>query len=163
MPEPGKHALLEVAERALDSIGAWKEPSAGGVVRGYYASPVAQWAVVAHTEEAGWLVFYSEFPLPVPSDRLPAVAEFVMRANYGLVIGNFELDLDDGRIRYKASIDFGAMPPSQALADRILGWNVGTMARYLPGIMVVVAGADPRSAVSEIESDSWTPRGSAAP
>ena len=33
------------------------------------------------------------------------MAEYLHRANYGLRVGNFELDYDDGEIRYKTYID----------------------------------------------------------
>ena len=36
-----------------------------------------------------------------------AVAEFLTRANYGLNWGNFELDMNDGEIRYKVMVDCG--------------------------------------------------------
>jgi hypothetical protein len=34
------------------------------------------------------------------------VAEFIVRANYGLVIGNFEMRYKDGSVRFKSSVDF---------------------------------------------------------
>jgi len=33
------------------------------------------------------------------------VNEFLTRANYGLNIGNFEMDFQDGEIRFKTAID----------------------------------------------------------
>jgi hypothetical protein len=33
------------------------------------------------------------------------IAKFITRANYGMSLGNFELDFNDGEIRYKTSID----------------------------------------------------------
>jgi len=41
----------------------------------------------------------------VISSKRGAVAEFINRANYGIIIGNFEMDFADGEIRYKTSID----------------------------------------------------------
>jgi hypothetical protein len=52
------------------------------------------------------LVFYVELAARVPADRRAEVAELVTRANYGLIIGNFELDFGDGRVRYKTSFDY---------------------------------------------------------
>ena len=39
------------------------------------------------------------------TDQITRVAEFICRANYGLVNGNFELDFNDGEIRYKCHVD----------------------------------------------------------
>lgn len=49
------------------------------------------------------VLFYSICPLVCAAERRGAVAEFLCRANWGLVIGNFELDWDQGQIRYKTS------------------------------------------------------------
>lgn len=37
----------------------------------------------------------------VPTERIADVSEYLHRANLGLLYGNFELDCDDGLIRYK--------------------------------------------------------------
>jgi hypothetical protein len=50
------------------------------------------------------LIFYSVSPLDTPPDRLGEMMAFITRANYGLVLGSFELDMDDGEIRFKTSI-----------------------------------------------------------
>ncbi len=51
--------------------------------------------------EAQHLVIYAYAPIKVlPETRLMA-AEYLTRANYGMFIGNFELDFNDGEVRYK--------------------------------------------------------------
>ena len=44
-------------------------------------------------------------PIRVAEEQRQIVAELLARINYGLNIGNFELDMTDGEIRYKTSID----------------------------------------------------------
>ena len=39
-------------------------------------------------------------PLKVSKGRRPAVSEFITRANYNLIRGRFEMDFDDGELRY---------------------------------------------------------------
>ena len=56
-------------------------------------------------EEKYWLIFYSYMPVNSPPEKMASAAEFVTRANRGMRIGNFELDFDDGEIRYKTSLD----------------------------------------------------------
>ncbi len=51
----------------------------------------------AHADQDRY-VFYSVIPVTAPEGRRIAVAELLTRANYGMLIGNFELDLDDGEI-----------------------------------------------------------------
>ncbi len=40
------------------------------------------------------------------------MAEFICRANYGLKSGNFELDMDDGEIRFKCYVDCDGINPT---------------------------------------------------
>jgi hypothetical protein len=48
--------------------------------------------------------FYFKGQVPEAA-RTPA-AEYITRANYGLVTGNFEMDLETGTLRFKVGIDF---------------------------------------------------------
>jgi hypothetical protein len=112
-----------------------------------------QWNCYAQArEEQTQFLFYSVCPVNAPEERRLDVAEFLTRANYGLFIGNFELDLDDGEIRYKTSIDVEGDRLSVALVQQLVYANAFTMDRYLPGIMGVIYGdASPAEAIAGIE------------
>ncbi|MEH2097465.1 YbjN domain-containing protein [Nostoc sp.] len=104
-------------------------------------------------EENKQFVFYSLCPITVPENRKQAVAEFLTRANYGLMIGNFELDFSDGEIRYKTSIDIVGDRLSFALIENLVYTNVTMMDEYLPGITFVIDGdASPKEAITKIET-----------
>jgi hypothetical protein len=97
-------------------------------------------------------VFYSVFPVRTPDNRLNEMAEFITRANYGMIIGNFELDYGDGEIRYKTSVDVEDVDLVDALIRHLIYANVLTMDKYFPGIMrVLYAGIAPADAVEEVE------------
>lgn len=97
-------------------------------------------------------VFYAIFPVRAPQDRLPEVAEFLNRANYGMIIGNFEMDYSDGEIRYKTSIDLEDVQEISPLIRHLLYANVMTMDKYFPGLMrVLYGGISPVDAITEIE------------
>ena len=97
-------------------------------------------------------VFYSVLDINVPEERRQAMAEFLTRANYGLIIGNFEMDFRDGEVRYKTSIDVEGDRLTPALIRTMVYLNVLMMDRYLPGIMkVAYGGGDPAAAIAEIE------------
>ena len=88
----------------------------------------------------------------VPESRRRDVMEFVTRANYGLLLGNFELDLGDGEVRFKSSLDVegGALTYSQY--QNLLYVSLATVDRYFPGLERVIQGnADPAAAVSDVE------------
>jgi hypothetical protein len=104
-------------------------------------------------EEQDQFAFYSQCQINAPEDRRAAVAEFITRANYGMIIGNFEMDFSDGEIRYKTSVDVEGTELNAALLKQLFYANVYMMDKYLPGLMkVCFAGADPAEAIAEIEN-----------
>jgi hypothetical protein len=110
------------------------------------------WTVYAVAREADeQLLVHSVFEEPVPPRRREEMALFLTRANFGLVIGNFELDLDSGELRYKTSIDVEGAELTEPLIDHVVLANVATFDRYLPGIEAVLEGTDALLAVSEVE------------
>ena len=75
------------------------------------------------------------------------------RANYGLHIGNFELDMGDGEVRFKTSIDTESTALSFELVRNVVYANVMQMDRYLPGLMAVLGGqATPADAIDQVEN-----------
>ncbi len=112
-----------------------------------------QWTCFAQArEEQAQFVFYSVCSMNVPEDKLLAVAEFLTRANYGLIVGNFELDWDDGEVRYKTSLDVEGDRLTPALVRQMVYANVVMMDHYLPGLMRVMYGdVSPVQAIAEID------------
>jgi hypothetical protein len=101
-------------------------------------------------EELGQVAFYSILPELVPVNRRAAVVELVTRANVELVLGNFELDLDGGELRFKTSIDVQGDRLTPALLTHVVYANVLSMDRYLPGLARVLReGADPAEVVAQ--------------
>ncbi|WP_448265168.1 YbjN domain-containing protein [Nostoc sp. DSM 114159] len=112
-----------------------------------------KWNCYARTRsEQNQFVFYSICPVNSPENKRLAVAEFITRANSGMMIGNFELDFTDGEISYKTSIDVEGDRLSFALIQRVVYANVTMMDEYLPGIMSVIYGnVSPEEAIAKIE------------
>lgn len=104
-------------------------------------------------EEQKQVIFYSIFPAKVPPDRMTEVGEFILRANYGMMIGNFEIDLADGEVRYKTSVDLEGVDVQDLIIRNLVYANVLTMDKYFPGLMrVIYSGVAAEDAVREIES-----------
>ena len=91
-------------------------------------------------EEQQQLLFYSVCMIKAPKNKLANVAEFITIANFGMAIGNFELDLTDGEIRYKTSIDVNGDRLNFDLISNLVYTNVMMMDKYLPGIIWVIRG-----------------------
>lgn len=97
------------------------------------------WRCIAQAlEEQQEFLFYSILDTKVPSDKREAVSEYLTRANYGLRIGNFEMDFSDGEVRYKTSIDVKGGQLTPSMAKVVVYANLQTMDKYLPGIMEVI-------------------------
>lgn len=104
-------------------------------------------------EEEDQFVFYSICPVNAPEHKRSQIAEFINRANYGTIIGNFELDYADGEILYKTSIDVEGSNLTFPLIKQLVYTNVTMMDEYLPGIMSVIEGnVEPKDAIAQIES-----------
>ena len=116
------------------------------------------WLCYAHAREAQQqLAFYSIYPHLIPPLQRLAMAELLTRANFGLIIGNFELDLDDGEVRYKTSVDVEGTRLSIALIRQVVNLNVATMDRYWPAIQHTLAGVAPAEALSRVEAATAGP------
>lgn len=57
-------------------------------------------------EEEKRFCYYSLCPVNVPKEKIPYLAEVITRINYGLKIGNFEMDYDTGELHFKTYVDF---------------------------------------------------------
>ena len=118
-----------------------------------YNGKHANWTCYAQArEEQQQVIFYSVCPVTAPVERRAALAEFITRANYGLIIGNFELDFEDGEIRYKTSLDVEGLTLSAAVIKNLINANVSTMDQYLPGLLTLLfADVSPREMIDRIE------------
>lgn len=103
-------------------------------------------------EEVSIFIFYSVCPVKIPPKQRFLIAEFITRANYGIRIGNFEMDFADGQIRYKTSIHVKEERLTPTLVKWLVYDNVNIMDEYFPGIMkVIYGGISPEDALTEIE------------
>lgn len=99
------------------------------------------------------LIFYSICPITAPYSKRSAIAEFITRANYGLAMGNFELDFSDGELRFKTSIDVEGAFLISKLIEGVVYANVTMMDEYLPGIITVIENDIlPVDAIAQLES-----------
>lgn len=103
-------------------------------------------------EEDYLCLFYSRSPLIASAAQMQLAAEFVLRANCGLPVGNFEIDLDDGTMLFKTSIDVEGQGLSLPLVRQLVVANVTMMDRYLPGIKALIEdNASAKAALAMVE------------
>jgi hypothetical protein len=102
--------------------------------------------------DAEQLLFYVIAPDKAPEDKRAAVAEYITRANYGLRIGNLEMDFADGEVRYKSSLDFREETLTPRMIKNTIYPAVQAMDLYLPGLKSVIdEDQPPAEAIVEVQ------------
>ena len=99
-------------------------------------------------------VTYCIFPLYVDEDKRATVSEYLHRANDGLDIGNFEMDHDDGEIRYKANIFCGDQIPKMEIIEFLVDVGMKMFSRYAQGILKIMYSEEevsPKELINSIE------------
>ncbi|AIA56533.1 type III secretion system chaperone family protein [Acidithiobacillus caldus] len=111
-----------------------------------------------HAERERVLFYVRPQELDIVHARLAMLMEFLTRANYGLPLGNFELDLADHELNFKNSVQL----PERCVAPDILKpyllQAVETCNFYLPGIREVLAGAVPAEVIGRLEQGAASTR-----
>ena len=99
---------------------------------------------------------YHILRIKASEDVRAAVSEYITRANYGLKLGNFEMDFRDGEIRYKA-YDMtceAEEAPDEEIIRRCIYVGGAMVSRYGDPLLKVMFGfADAEEAVAEAEAD----------
>jgi hypothetical protein len=146
--------MLETAARFFaDSDWPFEQASGEPLLRLEFDGENATFTCYARVvEEKDAFVFYAMFPQAVAEERRQAVAELLTRLNFGLTIGNFELDFDDGEVRYRSSVDVEGTELTSELIKPLAAAAVLNMDYYLPGIRAVATGdATPLEAFAALE------------
>jgi hypothetical protein len=127
------------------SAGTFDEHEEDGWVAAPGHGSNGAWLLIGQAYDAlDAAVIYGVVPERVPADRRAAVAELVTRINYGLILGSFELDLDDGEVRFKASLARAA--PTRAELTPLVITVHAQLDRWLPALSAVADGAAPAEA-----------------
>ena len=114
-----------------------------------------EWTCYAYSKEIErQLVLYSVFPYKIKLYKLPAVAEFIARVNYDMMIGNFELNFDTGEVRYKTSVDLGIHIFEHTMLQSLMEANFACMDTYFEGLMkIIYSNISPQEVVTTIECE----------
>jgi hypothetical protein len=145
--------MMEIA-KAHFAAEEWPFEEAPGrpVLRLGFEGEAGRWVCYAQAkDDVQQFLFYSVAPSPVPEELRGAVAEYLTRVNMHLSVGNFEMDFEDGEVRFRTSIDVEGDRLTAPLVRSLAVANVVTMDRYLPGLAAVVAGTGPAEALAAID------------
>ena len=90
-----------------------------------FRGEVGTFRVLARVDETeGLFQVFGYLPVRIPEGARPAVAEAITRANFGLKIGKFEMDMDDGEVLFQAAqvfVGHGSSHPASHLSSHPSG------------------------------------------
>jgi len=109
--------------------------------------------LITHEDEV--FQIYITIPIATTDEKFrPLVAEFVTRANHRIVIGHFDYDIDEGKLRYHVGHPFGERGLDEDTVGRLFATAMGTADRYFPALMrTLVGGETPSDAIFLAELD----------
>ena len=134
--------MLATVESVLEANGfAFTRDDANpGLLSFGVKGDVGQWGcLVAVREEQDQLVIYSVLDARVPPEHRSAMAEYMTRRNYRMVVGNLEMDYDDGEVRLRVGIDVEGAGLSAELANQMFRVSFAVFDDLLPELEEVAA------------------------
>lgn len=139
---PLRLPMLAVVEQVLEDRG-WRyehlDDNTG--MRWRMRSSNGAWTCWALARDSGErLAVYSVLDAAVPEDLRTEAAVLIARINHGLAIGNWELDMDSGTVRYGTGIDVAGDRLSVALAARVIERNLLVVDIYVAGLTAFIEG-----------------------
>lgn len=107
--------------------------------------------VVVHILTDAYVV-YAILNNPVNKKKAFRVAEYLHRANRGLLNGNFEYDFNDGEIRFKVYVNAKDVKISEAIVEDSIIVPLSMFSLYGDGLLQVMFGKeDPEKIIQQIE------------
>lgn len=107
-----------------------------------------------------YYVAYSGIAINADEESIPLVAEYLHRANYCLKMGAFEIDYNDGEIRFKVFVDCGDdcdCLPSESIIYRSLEMGGVMFDTYGEGLLdIIFKNVSPIDALAEAEKEQQT-------
>jgi hypothetical protein len=147
------HPLQDTVCRALEQM-EWKYEitDEGWVAAGCGGSRPPTTSACAPTRTREIVACYVSAGTLVSEPLRAAAAEAITRANWGLRVGNFEMDYTDGEIRFKVSVDVEGGLLGHTMVQNMISAGISMHDRYHPALMRVgYAGASPADAISDVE------------
>ncbi|PSJ71769.1 hypothetical protein C7N43_37640 [Sphingobacteriales bacterium UPWRP_1] len=102
------------------------------------------------------VILFTIFPVNAPQEKRHAMAELITRINFKLLLGHFELDFEDGEVRFNLSWHFDDTVP---VSDAVIEHNIMACAiisdKFIPAIMRInFSNITPVMALEEVEGVS---------
>jgi hypothetical protein len=151
----GSDGTINLVREFLDANDyGYTVTSDGHCVRiGFQGDHGAFTVLIALQEAPTRLGVFVRIPTVVPEDRRREVAEGIVRANYGLPLGGFDMDMSDGVMTYRASMPIADGTITQEQFEDLLFASLLGADRYFQAFNRLLYGDDlsPAEAIAEVE------------
>ena len=147
-----QHRLLEQIQGFLrDQEFAFQALATAPQLRSRFSSDHGAWGVLFEaTDTPPRVAIFAVYPIEVAPEHRPAMAELLTRLNYGMYVGNFEMDFRDGEVRYRVCNELADAPLTKAWFDRLLHVSTTMTDKHYRAIAAVAAGQlSPEQAIIE--------------
>ena len=109
------------------------------VIHTGFSGDNGQWQCVAVAgPQDKHLLFLSLLPGKAAANRRAACAELLTRINFCLALGSFEMDFEDGEIRFRTSIPSASEDVSPEMVEHLVFFNLSTVDRFFGAVMKVI-------------------------
>jgi hypothetical protein len=112
-------------------------------------------AFAAITSDARRFVLYVNLGPAVPHELRDGAARFITYVNWRLIVGNFEMDYEDGDVRFRSSFDFAGVELSETLIRNAILAAMNAVEAYADLLIELLTGRkDAKQAIEEAEAKS---------
>ncbi|MEI7836498.1 MAG: YbjN domain-containing protein [Planctomycetota bacterium] len=119
----------------------WQQSKTGNSVRAPFTGERGIWTLIVRwNDEETHVMCRCICSLSPSPARLPAVREYLMRANRGLLFGGFEMDHDGGPIYFRLGVPLFGTPLSPAMLKNIINCSNAAMDCYILGLVKILCG-----------------------
>lgn len=91
-------------------------------------------------EEEKNFIFFSVCGANTPPEKKETMLKLLNALNYRLFFGNFEMDDEDGEIRFRTSFSFNNIEINLKFIEEVIMANIVTMDKSLPAIIGIMFG-----------------------
>lgn len=92
-------------------------------------------------ETAKRFLFYTLYGIVIPEKKRALVCELLTRINYNVILGNFEMDMDEGEVRYKTSINYEGGKLTHKFIENIISTNLWMINSFFATILEAMNSA----------------------
>ncbi len=151
-------SLLKTIEQILEEMKIrFNSFEEDGVITISMGGDHGSWLTLVHVIDNYNVIVYSICSFMIGMEKRSVIAEYLTRANCGILSGNWEFDMDNGKVMYKTYLpviselvhpDYINIAVEKLIVDNYSVFNC-----YLPGIMrLIYSDITPLEAINEIKA-----------